>query len=86
MDMALECLASSSGRHHQKYVLVAPELTRATSRWAVSDCAALTARYGMRGVSSPVVQFNRHQRGGGGGGGQGGERGREGSSLWGAYC
>ena len=32
MDVALECLVSSSGRHHQKYVLLAPQPYRATSR------------------------------------------------------
>ena len=32
MDVALECLVSSSGKHHQRYVLLPPQLSRATSR------------------------------------------------------
>ncbi|CAI8054328.1 PDZ domain-containing protein 8 [Geodia barretti] len=44
MDVALECLVSSSGRHHQKYVLLAPQPYRATS-----SRAAIQASEGRRG-------------------------------------
>ena len=45
MDVALECLVSSSGRHHQKYVLLAPQPYRATSRCPLPPSYCLSPIY-----------------------------------------
>lgn len=35
MDIALECLSTSSGYHHQRYVLVAAQTAKPSARWEI---------------------------------------------------